>query len=288
MHIAIATSSDYPEGAPEDQPLRDALSVKGVRYRHEVWDRFNAGFDRYDAVVVRSVWDYALKRDRFLRWARDCGACTPLFNPPDVLRWNSHKSYLIDFSSSVPVIETRCLEAYSVEELHRLALDMGSGDVIAKPAVGAGAHGIVRLDIGWPESRLERILADLAKVGDYLVQPFVDSITSRGESSAIWFHGRYSHGTRKLPADGDFRVQIEHGGSMVSHEPTPNELSFCEAVLERVGEDVPLYARIDWLPGDDGGPLLGEVELIEPSLYWNTEPRAAGRFVDALIEKVQR
>jgi hypothetical protein len=43
-----------------------------------------------------------------------------------------------------------------------------------------------------------------------------------------------------------------------------------------------LYARVDLAPGTDGSPLLMELELIEPSLFFECGPRALERLVDAI------
>ena len=52
-----------------------------------------------DAVLVRSVWDYHLRPAEFLLWVDAVeGTGTRLLNPPAVLRWNHHKSYLRDLA----------------------------------------------------------------------------------------------------------------------------------------------------------------------------------------------
>jgi hypothetical protein len=46
-----------------------------------------------------------------------------------------------------------------------------------------------------------------------------------------------------------------------------------------------LYARVDLLPGDDGAPVLVELELTEPSLFFLTDPGAVDRFVQAVVRR---
>src|SRR5207247_1506148 len=63
------------------------------------WDTTGVGWAAFDAVVVRSVWDYHLRPAEFLRWVEAVDrAGTPLLNPAVVLRWNHHKSYLRDLA----------------------------------------------------------------------------------------------------------------------------------------------------------------------------------------------
>lgn len=45
----------------------------------------------------------------------------------------------------------------------------------------------------------------------------------------------------------------------------------------------PLYARVDLMPDAQGGPLVSELELIEPSLYLRQSPVALDRFVRAIV-----
>jgi hypothetical protein len=46
-----------------------------------------------------------------------------------------------------------------------------------------------------------------------------------------------------------------------------------------------LYARVDLLPGDDGSPVLVELELTEPSLFFDTDAGAAGRLAGAILRR---
>jgi hypothetical protein len=45
----------------------------------------------------------------------------------------------------------------------------------------------------------------------------------------------------------------------------------------------PLYARVDLIRGDDGEPLLLELELTEPSLFFAHSAGAARRLADELL-----
>jgi hypothetical protein len=49
---------------------------------------------------------------------------------------------------------------------------------------------------------------------------------------------------------------------------------------------VPLYARVDLVPGDDGTPRVLEVELTEPSLNLPVAPGAAQRLAAAITARL--
>ena len=85
----------------------------------------------------------------------------------------------------------------------------------------------------------------------------------------------------KRPKPGDVRVQEEHGGRLCAIAPEVRLLAQAGAVVASL-ERPPLDARVDLVRGADGGFLLRELELIEPSLYFRTDPGSPLRFVQAL------
>eukprot|EP00760_Papus_ankaliazontas_P012825 PhM_4_TR15580/c0_g1_i1/m.63283 len=127
----------------------------------------------------------------------------------------------------------------------------------------------------------------------YLIQPFLGNVLSEGEFSLFYFGGVLSHATKKIPRNGDFRVQEEWGGNSVlmytasrpdTEEAVPRELvvmggRVLDFVAAKFGERV-LYARFDFIRLDDGTFGLAEIEVNEPSLYFNVDRTAAVRFVD--------
>jgi hypothetical protein len=84
---------------------------------------------------------------------------------------------------------------------------------------------------------------------------------------------------RKRPVTGDFRVQADFGGSLETATPSADTIEFGEAVLAAAAPPW-LYARVD-LVETEGGPLLMELELIEPDLFLTSE--GAARLAEALI-----
>ena len=129
-----------------------------------------------------------------------------------------------------------------------------------------------------PPSSLEAAahLAELAAAGDVLVQPLATAVLRDGESSLIYFGGEFSHAIRKVPADGDYRVQEHHGGRVVPHEPTDDEFATAAAALA-AAPAATAYARVD-LVQVDGCAAVMELEAIEPQLFFDHDAHAAGRF----------
>jgi glutathione synthase/RimK-type ligase-like ATP-grasp enzyme len=277
--LLLVTGRTMPEPDPEVHLLVDALTERGVRADVVPW---GAGTDWTTAglTVIRSPWDYTEQPGDFLGWARAAATSAPVVNPPTVLTWNAHKGYLAELAAAgVRVVPTTfARRGVSADELVA-ALDGFDDEVVVKPAVSAGAVGVLRAPADAPETLAH--LRELTAAGDAMVQPFVESVVTRGETSVLLFGGAHSHTVRKVPAEGDFRVQTVYGAQTVQVEPTAAELALAGAALAAVPGEV-TYARVD-LVEVDGAPALMELELIEPELFLPYAPGSAGRLADHLV-----
>ena len=131
-------------------------------------------------------------------------------------------------------------------------------------------------------SRLQKIFSGRR----FMVQPFIENIQTEGEFSLFFFNGEYSHAIQKIPKAGDFRVQEEHGGDIVTVTPSADLLKTAHTVFSHI-EPLPVYGRGDWVRGPDGRFLLMELELIEPSLYLRTDSGSAARFAAAFNQRFE-
>lgn len=250
-----------------------------------VWDDPTVDWARYEAVVIRSTWDYHRSLTRFLRWCDQVQAATRLVNPVSLARWNAHKRDLGDLAGAgVPVVPTELVTGGSGgpgESLAAVADRRGWDEVVLKPAVGAGSLGTSRHRPDDPAA--ERAFAALAARGDVLVQPFLSEIESRGETSVVVVDGTVTHAVAKVPAAGDFRVQEQYGGRRWAVEPTAAEVALAlEAVTVAEATARPVYARVDCVTVD-GAPHVMELEVIEPALFL---PLAPAGTADALVAAV--
>src|SRR3989442_12801245 len=109
--IALATSAKLPTLNDDDRLLIPALAELGLAAVPAVWDAPDVCWEEFQGVVVRSCWDYHHRLEEFLTWvARLEPAGIPVWNPPVVLRWNSHKGYLRDLAArGVLIVPTRWL-----------------------------------------------------------------------------------------------------------------------------------------------------------------------------------
>lgn len=279
--VALATSAAYATLAPDDRPLAAALDRRGIEAVPAVWDDAAVAWRDFDAVVVRSCWDYHHRPDRFAAWVSWIERLgVPLWNPPAVLRWNADKRYLRELEArGVRVVPTAWIEPGGETTLAALLRERGWTDAVVKPAVSASAHGTWRTALASADADEARFRA--AARERLLVQPFVREVAESGEWSLVFFGGRFSHAVLKRPRAGDFRVQAEHGGEHRLLPADPGLVREAEAVLAAAPPGW-LYARVDGCVV--GGRLcLMELELLEPMLFLEAEPLAAERFADALV-----
>jgi glutathione synthase/RimK-type ligase-like ATP-grasp enzyme len=278
LRIALAGCARFPGGHDDDSGLLEALRDLRADGSWETWDDPAVDWSAYDVVAIRQTWDYPDKLDAFLAWLYEVETTSRLVNPAPVVRWNHHKSYLLDLAQrGVPVVPTLVTRGGARP-------DVAWTDVVAKPAVGVGGDGAARLTN--PSSALADHLHELLALGDVLVQPYLPAVESHGETSVIMLGGALSHGVRKRPAQGEFRVHEHRGGSYELMEPTAEQRAAATAALgaaEAATGSVITFARADLIDGPDGGPLLIELELIEPSLYLHHAPGGAVRLAEALV-----
>lgn len=274
--LALVTSSRMPKADTETGLLVDALAALGQPADVVAWDAPD-DWSRRPLVVLRTPWDYVEHLDAFLAWATGVDQQTTLLNPLRVVRWNSHKRYLLDLQRhGVAVVPTTLVQA-SWRETGLGAL-LPAGELVVKPAVGSGARGALRGRSD--EGRVLLHIQDMLRTGDALVQPFVPDIATAGEVSLVFFDGVFSHAVRKLPASGDYRVQDEHGGRVEPHRPTTAELQLALDALA-LSPGKPTYARVDLVTWGDA-PAVMELELIEPELFLAHAPSAPSAFARVL------
>lgn len=244
------------------------------------WDQPGVDWGGFTAVVIRSTWDYQQRIEEFLTTLEFIDSSgTQLFNPLEICRWNIDKSYLKDLQKrGVPVLPTRWFERLDRQTCDQYFTDSNQTKVVVKPLVGANSDHVYVLSAEAPETWQQA----LNHYGDkpLMLQPFVDTIQVDGEYSLFYFGGQFSHAVQKIPKTNDFRVQEEHGGSIHSVIPSPHLVDTGEHVIRQLGEKL-LYARVDLVVWDKK-PWLMELELIEPSLYFEYDEQSATRFAIAL------
>jgi len=265
-----------------DHLLVPPLAAAGWRVTEVSWRDRRVDWAQFDAVVVRTPWDYVQDVAAFIAVLDAIDrAPVALANDHAQMVWNLDKKYLRDLAArGVPIVPTIWAGTYDAAHTARAFSQFGTDEIVIKPVVAAGAVDTFRLD----RASLARNQGSLAKTfadRRHMIQPFVDTIITSGEFSLFYFGGRYSHAIRKVPKPGDFRVQEEHGGNLSAFTPDPALRAVGDAAMKAL-DVTPLYARVDLVLWH-GAPVSMECELVEPSLYLEFDTAAPQRFVTAFL-----
>ncbi len=281
MHIAFVTHRALPQLSEDDRLAVTELRQQGATVESAVWDSPLVDWQAYDAVVIRSTWDYTDRAADFEGWLAHLEhRAVALWNPPALVRWNMDKRYLLDLEDrGVSTVPTFIADRESEITLADVIAETGWNDVVYKPSISASAARTARVASGESGAHEETFAALLAS-RDMLVQPFVPEIVTDGEWSLLFFGGEYSHAVRKRTGAGDFRVQRELGGSLEGEVPRPALIAQAEAIVAHLPGSW-LFARVDACERD-GHLLLMELELIEPDLFLSYHPAAPRRFATAI------
>jgi glutathione synthase/RimK-type ligase-like ATP-grasp enzyme len=282
--VRFVTCAALPAPDPDTPRLAAALDARGVEVEIADWRDPAVDWSTAPFTMLRSPWDYVERLDEFLAWAEHAATVSALWNPFALIRWNTHKSYLLELSAQgAPIVPTVLLPQGSAAALDGIADAQGWNALVVKPAVGVGANGAGKFELGDPYAQAH--LDDLLLRGDALVQPYVRSIAVDGEISIVLADGFATHAVCKQPAAGDYRIQEHHGGRTKAMTASASLVEFGERVHSVLPAHA-LYARIDVI-AIGGQWHVMEVEVTEPSLFLEFGPPAATeRLVDAVMARL--
>lgn len=214
--IVLAGCPKLIDGDGDDDGLVAALRQRGLAARWLSWD--DPQTLKADLVILRATWDYIERLDEFLDWTQQV---PNLLNAPEVVAWNTDKRYLRDLDiAGVRVLES---EFFTPDEIVHLP----AGEVVVKPAVGAGSVGAQR----FTDHRAAREhAARLQESGStVLVQPY-DARVEHGETALVFLAGEQSHAFTKGPilrAPGSGRPSTTRAPTPRSRWRLPSRISNC-------------------------------------------------------------
>lgn len=282
-YLTMADASDY---VTTYHPSFEPMQSLGWTVEELAW-RSRVNWNRFDAVYVCAPWDYTehLAEFKTVLAAIDASRAM-LCNDLSIIRWNLEKTYLRDIEArGGDIIPSAWYDGFDEADVPGFFDEHGAERVVIKPIVGANARDTFVLS-NPVDTKTIRMLSSVYTDRQFFVQPFIENIQSEGEFSLFFFNGEYSHAVLKTPKVGDFRVQEEHGAAINAAQPSSELLRVAHTVFSHI-EPLPVYGRGDWVRGPHGRFLLMELELIEPSLYLDTDSGAATRFAVALDQRFE-
>jgi hypothetical protein len=283
MRVAIATCKSPPEPDPDETLLLDALRGADIEATVLAWDdeRAEDGFAASDLVVLRSTWNYYEHVDAFVAWVAKTGSATRILNPPSIVAWNAKKTYLVELEKrGIEIVPTEFVRRGERCDLGAVFAKRGWDEVVIKPVVSAGSFRTERFSKGLLPAG-QSFLEGLVEERDAMVQRWMPSVETYGERSLVWIDGAITHAIRKTP-------RFSGGVEQVSGEVpvADDERAFAMRAVEPFAAEL-LYARIDMVRDAAGVLRIMELELIEPSLFFQQSAAALARFVAAIGAKVR-
>ena len=255
----------------EDNFVLDALREQGLKAEKKDWADPKFDWSTTRSVIFRTTWDYFNRYSEFAPWLEKISKICTLLNSAEIIKWNIDKHYLGDLrDTGLNVAPTHFIKRGSNTTLKDLFNKTGWNEAVLKPTISGAARHTYRLN---PKTALkhESILKTLLQNEDMIFQEFLNDIVSFGEISLMFMGGEFTHAVRKIAKEGDFRVQDDHGGRVVDHNATNEEIEFGVASLKACPFET-AYARIDVVRDNDGKLSLCELELIEPELWFRNNP----------------
>ncbi len=301
-HIALVSAFEALALDEDMPPLVDALARLGATVSTPCWDDAAVDWSSFDLALLRSTWNYVEHIDEFRAWTRRCAQQTRLFNPPEVVNWNTDKHYLAHLHrAGVPVVPSRFVEPgenpqAALQHFLTGAADslnagraVGFDQFVIKPSIGAGSRDTAR----YLRTDADRALAHLARLvvderRSALLQPYLASVDEVGETALIYFGGQASHAIRKGPLlqlDSALVAGLFAPEEITARQAGADEHALAAAAHLAIPFDPPLYARIDMIRDDRGGAVILELELTEPSMFFAHAPGSADRLAVLLLAR---
>jgi hypothetical protein len=256
------------------EPLRElGFEVSTISWRDSSVD-----WNDFEAVIIRTTWDYQKSPAEFLEVLRKIDASNArLENSLAVVEWNLAKIYLRELEQKGVTIVPTIWDETNVSKLkfHEWKEFFKTDELIIKPIISATAEFTYRL------SDFDENLTEVFTNKPFMVQPFMPNVVSEGEYSLFYFGENYSHTILKTPKAKDFRVQEEYGGIIQPVQPSAKLVNAAKKALDCI-KPLPLYSRVDFVRDENDEFYLMELELIEPSLYLRMNLESPLRFAKAV------
>ena len=266
----------------EDKLLKQALERLGYSVHRTNWDDADFDWSTTDYIFFRTTWDYFDRYEEFAPWLEAVCTKTKLINPKELIYWSLDKHYLNDLDEAgIRIPNTVFIEPKDPRSLSEIVDSMNWKEFILKPAIsGAGRHTyrFTKENV----SDHEAIFSELIAKESMLIQEFQTNILTKGEVAFMVFGGKFSHAVLKKAKAGDFRVQDDFGGTIDIYQPNKEEIAFVEKAFSACNP-LPIYARIDVIWDNNDELCIGEIELIEPELWFRLDNQSADRC--ALVTK---
>ena len=263
----------------EDRLVMDGLEKLNLRTIKKDWNDTNFNWSSTKSAIFRSTWDYFDQFSNFRNWLDIVKDQCYLINPYGQINWNLDKHYLLDLQKlDLPIVESIFVSKKTQLNLETISKSKNWKDIVIKPTISGAARHTYHLKNDEIKKFQDKWLS-LTNNEDFMVQEFQKNILSTGEIAVMLFGGEYSHSVLKKAKKGDFRVQDDFGGSVEIINPSLEIIELAEKTVKSL-KTMPLYARVDIIFDNDSNPVISELELIEPELWFRFKEESAYKLAE--------
>ncbi|CAI8169135.1 MAG: Cycloserine biosynthesis protein DcsG [Crocinitomicaceae bacterium] len=263
----------------EDRLVMDGLEKLNLRTIKKDWNDTNFNWSSTKSAIFRSTWDYFDQFSNFRNWLELVKEQCYLINPYEQINWNLDKHYLLDLQKlDLPIVESVFVSKKTQLNLETISKSKNWKDIVIKPTISGAARHTYHLKNDEIKKFQDKWLS-LTNNEDFMVQEFQKNILSTGEIAVMIFGGEYSHSVLKKAKKGDFRVQDDFGGSVEKINPSLEIIELAEKTVKSL-KTMPIYARVDIIFDNDSNPVISELELIEPELWFRFKEESAYKLAE--------
>ena len=263
----------------EDRLVMDGVEKLNLRTIKKDWNDTNFNWSSTKSAIFRSTWDYFDQFSNFRNWLELVKEQCYLINPYEQINWNLDKHYLLDLQKlDLPIVESVFVSKKTQLNLETISKSKNWKDIVIKPTISGAARHTYHLKNDEIKKFQDKWLS-LTNNEDFMVQEFQKNILSTGEIAVMLFGGEYSHSVLKKAKKGDFRVQDDFGGSVEKINPSLEIIELAEKTVKSL-KTIPLYARVDIIFDNGSNPVISELELIEPELWFRFKEESAYKLAE--------
>ena len=272
----------------EDGLVMEGLEKLNLKTIKKDWNDTNFNWSSTKSAIFRSTWDYFDQFSNFRNWLDIVKDQCYLINPYGQINWNIDKHYLLDLQKlDLPIVESIFVSKKTQLNLETISKSKNWKDIVIKPTISGAARHTYHLKNDEIKKFQDKWVS-LTNNEDFMVQEFQKNILSSGEIAIMLFGGEYSHSVLKKAKKGDFRVQDDFGGSVEKINPSLDIIKLAEKTIKSL-KTMPLYARVDIIFDNGNKPVISELELIEPELWFRFKKESAyklAEFVKDFLNKL--
>ena len=287
--VVLLTDSRYVNPSKIDPYIQnvlkeDGLVIEGLEKLNlktikKDWNDTNFNWSSTKSAIFRSTWDYFDQFSNFRNWLDIVKDQCYLINPYEQINWNLDKHYLLDLQKlDLPIVESIFVSKKTQLNLETISKSKNWKDIVIKPTISGAARHTYHLKNDEIKKFQDKWLS-LTNNEDFMVQEFQKNILSSGEIAVMLFGGEYSHSVLKKAKKGDFRVQDDFGGSVEKINPSLDIIKLAEKTIKSL-KTMPLYARVDIIFDNGNKPVISELELIEPELWFRFKKESAYKLAE--------